>query len=160
MRHTEWFKERVGSDSINAAAGKTGLVQKTLDNQLKRGTLPAESVIKISRAYNYNPVQGLIDTEYLAVDEAQGEVKIVNWADVSDVALCEQILYRTKLADKEGRATVLTEPLNDETANRVLEEAATEPPVILKGVDTPPEGVRLNRAALNPGYRWDAETDQ
>lgn len=166
MKHNEWFTERVGTDSVNAAAKKSELPQASLFTHLKRGTLPAESVIKISRAYDYNPVQGLVDTGYLAIDEAQGEVKIVNWDDVSDVALCEQILYRTKLADKEGRATVLSEPLNDETTERVLKEAAKEERPTLRAVQTPVRGIPVIEevdperfAANETDYDIDAEIE-
>lgn len=166
MKHNEWFTERVGDASILGAATKSGLSQATLNRQLKAGTLPAESVIKISRAYGYNPVQGLVDTGYLEIDEAQGEVKIVNWDDVSDVALCEQILYRTKLANAEGRATVLAEPLDDEVTERVLKEAAKEKRPVLKAVQTPVGGIPVieeadpeKYAALKVDYDIDAEIE-
>lgn len=41
-----------------------------------------------------------------------------------------------------------------------LGDCAPEEKAEIVSLYTPPEGVRLNRAALNPGYRWDAETDQ
>lgn len=124
MEHNEWFNERVGTDSVNAAAKTAGLAQATLDGQLKRGSLPAESVIKIARAYDYNPVQGLVDTGYLDALEAQGKIAIINWEDVTDAELCKELLDR---CDPDGTLSRETwdGPLDDDAITEIEGAAPT-----------------------------------
>lgn len=128
MKHTDWFYERVGTDSVNAAAGKSGVIQRTLARQLEVGTLPAESVIKISRAYGYSPIQGLVDTGYLNATESRGGVTVINWADVSDADLLGELLRRT---DSDGTlpSSLWDAPLDDEAVATVHELAFPNGPV-------------------------------
>lgn len=126
MKHTKWFEERVAGDSVNAAAGLAGLDQATLNRQLKRGSLPAESVIKISRAYGYSPIQGLVDTGYLNITESRGGVTVINWDSVSDADLLGELLRRT---DSDGvlPSSLWDNPLDDETVGTLHQFSSLNP---------------------------------
>jgi hypothetical protein len=163
MEHNEWFTKRTDGDSINAAATKAEMPQNTLNRQLKAGALPAESVIKISRAYNYNPVQGLVDTGYLDPLEAQGELKIINWSDVTDAELCKELLDR---CDPDGTLSRQTweGPIDDNAITEIYGAAPTHKTQLMTATPPPqsqvPSKDDVTLAAKAPGYNANEETDQ
>ena len=146
MTHDDWFQNLTAGDSINAAAKRAVLEQGTLNRQLKRGMIPAESVIALARAYGVNPVQALVDTGYLTKDEATGEVHVINWSELPDTDLLRELLRRAEDGSR------ILEPLNEETVEMI--------------VSTPPSGIPLrvvetfDVAAKAPGYRANLEEDQ
>lgn len=124
--HTEWFEEVTSGDSVNLAARKSGIIQKTLAGQLKRGTIPAESVIKLCRAYGKPVVQGLVDTGYLSATEANGGVTVINWGDVKDAELLKELLRRI---DSDGLlpGSIWEAPLDDNTTGTLINIATGKP---------------------------------
>lgn len=149
MKHTEWFERLASGDSVNAAAAKTGIVQTTLNNQIKKGVIPAESVIRLARAYNVPPVQALVDTEYLGPEEAEGDIQIINWDQVTDAQMLDELLRRV---DPDG---LLSRPLNEDTIEEAQRQAAEDGPATITATNV----YRLDVAAKEmPG--WKDETDQ
>ncbi len=73
MKHDAWIRSLPGKPSITAAARAAGIQKTTLIRQLDRGTVSAENVIEIARAYDVSPVDALVTTGHLRADE----VKIV-----------------------------------------------------------------------------------
>lgn len=160
MTHNEWFEKRVGGNSVNAAARKSGIVQTTLDGQLKRGSLPAESVIKISRAYGYSPVQGLVDTGYLKAEEARGGVTVTNLEELSDFELLDVLIGRV---DGDGVLpdSIWNKPLDSGTISEIHEKATGLRAVRDENMSEPP--ARFNPEALGMASQKDysgEETEQ
>lgn len=118
MTHREWFKETVGDDSVNVAAKKAGVQQSTLNRQLTRGTIPAESVIMIARVYTGNPIQALVDTGYITTQEAQESLTIIDWHTASEADLTRELLRRV---DTTG---IINQPLDGDGVRRVVDESS------------------------------------
>lgn len=67
--HENWFSRTTGNASGRAAADRAGIPPATLNRQLSRGHLTAETVIAIARGYDVHPVGALVATGYLTEDE-------------------------------------------------------------------------------------------
>lgn len=149
MRHNEWFEGITNADTIAAAAKRAGLPHNSLGRQLDKGVIPAESVIRLARAYNVPPVQALVDTEYLGPEEAEGDIQIINWTDVTDAQMLDELLRRV---DPDG---LLSRPLNEDTIEEAQRQAAEDGPATITATNV----YRLDVAAKEmPG--WKDETDQ
>lgn len=70
--HAQWFQHITGHSSGRAAAQRAGLWPATLNRQLNRGELTAETVIAIARAYNHAPTTALAETGFLTPEEITG----------------------------------------------------------------------------------------
>lgn len=68
--HKNWYTQLVGDTTERSVAIKAGITTSTLNRQLKAGTLSAENVILIARAYGANPVAALTTTGYITAAEA------------------------------------------------------------------------------------------
>lgn len=113
MEHEEWLTKTTRGASVNAAANRAKIVQRTLARQIERGKIDAESVIKIAVAYSENPVHALVDTDYL---EAKYAVKVspeVALRLVSEEALADEVLRRMKIGVSTN--SPLTTPLDEIT---------------------------------------------
>lgn len=61
----------VTEDSINAIAQRLGVAQSNLNRQINGKTpMPAETVVKIARAYGVNPIPGLVEQGLISASEA------------------------------------------------------------------------------------------
>ena len=61
-----WLRT-ITTDSQNELSRKVGIPERTLYNQIRKGRLSAENVLKIAEVYNIHPLRALIDNGY--VDE-------------------------------------------------------------------------------------------
>lgn len=123
--HIEWLESVAGGDSPNAVATKAEMYAATLAKQIKRGTLPAETVIKISREYGVNPTQALVDTGYLRPDAAKGKVEINNLGAASDHDLALEMLRRIDSGKSLGE--LWDAPLSDKTLSRRMAKESVAP---------------------------------
>lgn len=72
MNAKDWLDRLTDDASVNAAAQKAGVPQKTLDTQLRSHTgLKPDMVVKIARAYGASPVAALVDLELITEAEAR-----------------------------------------------------------------------------------------
>ena len=156
MKHTDWFNARAAADSVNAAAGKADLKQQTLSRHLRDGVLPAESVIKISRAYDYNPIQGLVDTGYLNAVEMGEGVTLVTLRDASDHDLLAEMLRRIDTG--KDLAELWMRPLDDEFVEEIA-EGAGKPRLRIVSDEEIREAANGDVAAKTDPT-WELETDQ
>lgn len=79
MNMKEWL-DRI-APSTNAAAVESGMTTSTLARQLaSRDGLPAETVIRIARAYGESAVEALVELGFLAPDEVSRGVDRVDVA--------------------------------------------------------------------------------
>lgn len=67
--HKEWFENLTKNASGRAAADLAGISPATVNRQLARNTLSAETVIALARAYGRSPVRALLETGYLLPEE-------------------------------------------------------------------------------------------
>lgn len=68
--HNEWFEKLTQNSSGRAAADKADISPATMNRQLARGTLSAETVIALARAYGRPPVRALLETGYIFPEES------------------------------------------------------------------------------------------
>lgn len=67
--HKEWFEALTENASGRAAADLADIAPATMNRQLARNTLSAETVIALARAYGRSPVRALLETGYLRPEE-------------------------------------------------------------------------------------------
>ena len=115
MKHAEWLNQTTNADSVNAAASKAKIIQRTLSRQIERNHISAENVIAIAEAYNVHPVRALVDTEYLDEKYARTVDPVSAIRMVSEEQLANEALRRMKLGVKTD---VLTTDINDLAARR------------------------------------------
>jgi hypothetical protein len=73
MDHKEWLKVATDGASFREVGRKIGVSDSVISQQLRRGRLLSETVIAICRAYDQSPIQGLVSTGYLTLDEVDLE---------------------------------------------------------------------------------------
>ena len=115
MNNSEWLEKVTNNASVNAAANRAGIVQRTLSRQVERGEISAENVIAIAEAYDVHPVRALVDTEYLDEEYARTVDPVSAIRMVSEEQLANEVLYRMKLGLK---TSALTTGIDDLAARR------------------------------------------
>lgn len=102
--HTTWFN-RTTNTSGRQAAIKAGLPIATVNRQLGRDELSAETVIAIARAYGQSPIGALISTGYLNEDETKGIGIEDALKFASDQALIHQLAMRVNDNESHWQGT-------------------------------------------------------
>lgn len=115
MEHIEWLDRTLGNDSRRHAASLIGMPTRTFATQVKKGVLPAETVIAVSIAYDIHPVRALVDTGYLDEQWAQAVDPATALRQVSEDDLADEVLRRMKLP---GSHKVFQTPVSDLDAER------------------------------------------
>lgn len=99
-KNTNWYTQLVGDNTERAVALKAGITASTINRQLKKGTLSAENVILIARAYGANPVAALTTAGYITAAEAT-----TNLGDIAqllpDRDLIAELARRSYLSSQE-----------------------------------------------------------
>lgn len=117
-KHVQWYKRLTDGDTERTAALKAGVTTSTLNRQLAKGSLGAEVVILLSRAYGENPVMGLAATGYLTSDEATG----LKAGDISELLTDQQMIRALALridADPEAWFGTFGELADEEPENEL-----------------------------------------
>lgn len=105
MNNSEWLEKVTNSASVNAAANRAGIVQRTLSRQVERGEISAENVIAIAIAYGAHPVRALVDTGYLDEKYARTVDPMTALRSVTEGQLADEVLRRMKLGLKTDEFT-------------------------------------------------------
>lgn len=71
MNMRDWILSLPGSPLPTQAATAAGIDISTISRQLKRNHISAENVIKLCKAFDKSPIDGLIETGYLSPTDAQ-----------------------------------------------------------------------------------------
>lgn len=103
-----WFRDTVGDHSINAVAQRSGLVQGTLNRQLKEGRLSPEATVAIARAYGVDVLDALVTQGLLAAADLRQHGVRAALEDATDEQIADLVLARMK----EGRGQVFNEPIS------------------------------------------------
>lgn len=69
MAHRKWLTALIAPDSLRKAAQRIGKAPSTILRQIDHDGLTAEVVIDLCRAYDYSPIDGLVETGYLQIYE-------------------------------------------------------------------------------------------
>ena len=105
MNNSEWLEKVTNNASVNAAANRAGIVQRTLSRQVERGEISAENVIAIAIAYGAHPVRALVDTGYLDEKYARTVDPMTALRSVTEDQLADEVLRRMKRGLKTGEFT-------------------------------------------------------
>lgn len=125
MNHIEWLDQTLGDDSRRHAASLIGMPTRTFATQVKKGTLPAETVIAVAAAYKVHPVRALVETEYLDPRWAETVDPITALRQVSEEDLADEVLRRMKIP---GTHEVLDTPVDELDARRAEKSNDRVPP--------------------------------
>lgn len=115
MNNSEWLEKVTNNASVNAAANRAGIVQRTLSRQVERGEISAENVIAIAIAYGAHPIRALVDTGYLDEKYARTVDPMTALRSVTEDQLADEVLRRMKRGLKTD---VLTTDINDLASRR------------------------------------------
>lgn len=105
MNNSEWLEQVTNNASVNAAANRAGIVQRTLSRQVERGEISAENVIAIAIAYGAHPVRALVDNGYLDEKYARTVDPMTALRSVTEDQLADEVLRRMKLGLKTSALT-------------------------------------------------------
>ncbi|MBD3689846.1 hypothetical protein H8R18_01155 [Nanchangia anserum] len=159
-----WYRRVADGMTVNAVATAADMTQSTLDRQIKRGNIPAPSVIAIARGLDLNPVSALVECGYLAAEEVAGDVQIIDWTTVSDSELCAEVLRRIK--DAPADRDEATDDTDNATETEDVEDTAPARPLTI--VEDRADRVSPSQrpgydpeklAALAPGYSIEEERE-
>lgn len=95
----EWLKDNAVGFSFSGAAERSGLTVSTVRRHLmdegKIGSAP-ETIVAICRAYNLNPVEGLIEWGLFDLEEAEGHLDAVQFSNRIDNAPLPELFARIR----------------------------------------------------------------
>lgn len=94
MDTVTWFREVTGGDSVNAAAKAAGINQPTLARQINAGTISPENVVAVARAYNADPIEGLIIAGLITEAEVRAHGADVLLAALDDRIIANEVWRR------------------------------------------------------------------
>ena len=141
MDNSNWVMTLIGADSLREAGRKIGASSSTISRQLERGKLQPETVIALCRAYGRSPVDGLVETGYLTVE------------DTASKASTSMALRRYSI---EERWNSIADEVNGASTRVVVgglprfEEIGIDfvgPPIDIPGKDSPPGGGSVDKPA-------------
>ncbi|WEV74081.1 hypothetical protein OZX74_00440 [Bifidobacterium sp. ESL0798] len=67
-----WLRRITHDDSINSIAKRTNIPYATLYKRFQSDELATSEIITIARCYGINPINALVDTGVISIDEAAG----------------------------------------------------------------------------------------
>lgn len=154
MEMKEWLDDV--APSVNAAAGEIGMTTSTLARQLaSRDGLPAETVIRIARAYGRPPVEALVELGFLDAGEvSQGIDRVevsVALARATEKDLLREIgarLDRNDSGPREVDAQATGIPLPSRARGK--EKSPGEEPAARAAQKRRPKGERIDVGGTEP----------
>lgn len=99
---SQWVAQTIGSDSWRAVAEKLHTTHSTIQRRLKNHE--ADAVVEIARAYEANPIPGLIAAGTITRADAMAFAGKYTADDLTDVELAQIIVER--LEAHEARASI------------------------------------------------------
>ncbi len=105
----EWYRSLVGEGAtVNAVAERAGVVQTTLNRQVKAGALSHETVVALARAYRADVLDGLVASGLITHEDIKAHAVQTALGAASDVDLASEIMKRA-----ERGSPTLSGPLAD-----------------------------------------------
>lgn len=107
MESKQWYEKTVRDSTVNAVAAKSGLVQSTLNRQVRSGALTAETVVAVARAYGADVLEALVACGLITRDEIRAHGIKAALEDALEIELAAEVMRRA-----EGRhSPVLEAPI-------------------------------------------------
>ena len=160
MEHTEWLKAIAGTDSARTISKKSGVPNRTVLNQMDKGTISAENVIKIAEGYGKSPVRALVNTGYLDEEWAQSvDPETAIW-QLTEEQIAEHVLERMKLP---GTHQSFETPVDELAARRTSPPESTTAATTEQGTDedtTPPVRTEGYDPLRHVAYSGEDEDEQ
>ena len=115
MDAVTWMSAVTDGDSINAVANRTGMIQTTLNRQVRGGALTPETVVAIARAYGAPVLPGLVACGLITEAEAALKERASEVEEVLATATDRQIINSVlaRLAGGAELHAMLTAPLDE-----------------------------------------------
>ncbi|QOH55217.1 helix-turn-helix domain-containing protein [Rhodococcus rhodochrous] len=96
----QWVRQTVGDASLRKVAAEAGISQATLARQIREGTLTAESVVKIARAYGVSVADGLQAIGVLTEEDVLPISVEKALQEATDEQLADEVLRRMKAGNE------------------------------------------------------------
>ncbi len=96
----QWIRQTVGDASLRKVAAEAGISQATLARQIREGTLTAESVVKIARAYGVSVADGLQAIGVLTEEDVLPISVEKALQEATDEQLADEVLRRMKAGNE------------------------------------------------------------
>ncbi len=90
------------SASVNAVASKSGVVQTTLNRQVKANALTAETVVAVARAYHADVLNALVACGLITRDEIRAYGVRATLREALDIELADEIVRRCRSRDLDS----------------------------------------------------------
>lgn len=124
----QWIRDTVGDASIRKVAAEADLNHTTLARQIREGTLTAESVVKIARAYGVSVADGLQAIGVLTQEDVLPVSIEKALQEASDEQLADEVLRRMKAGSE-----IYDRPISEVGTVHAFEPR--QPDVTLKDLD-------------------------
>lgn len=151
IKHQKWFRDLVDEATERFAAERAGITTSTLNRQLKAGTLSAENVIALARAFQSCPVKALAQTGYLTIEETTGRAAEATAQLLSGRELIRELARR--IDDEPGAWVGTFDEVLDaskvdslDARRKAAHDAAVDDDVILDGIKAEREPVAAQEA--------------
>ena len=96
MTSMEWYRRVVGDATVNAVAARAGVVQTTLNRQVKVGRLAPETAVAIARAYGVDVIDGLLACGLLTEEDVRRHGIVPVLEDATDDEIAEEVMRRLR----------------------------------------------------------------
>ena len=104
----EWYTATTGNDTVNAVATKANVNQPTLARQLKQGRIGHRLIVAIARAYDADPIDGLVASGLITAEDLRKRGVRAMITDLTDRELTDEV-WRRLVAGTAGPE--FTDPL-------------------------------------------------
>jgi hypothetical protein len=101
---SDYFLRTTRARSVRAMAAKAGMEQTTLNRQLK-GTISAETVVALCRAYDLDFADAFVAAGYITDEEANRLGARIGLAAFTDLELAREIVRRIENGDAGSALT-------------------------------------------------------
>lgn len=94
MDAMSWYQDVTNGDSVNAVALKAGLIQSTLNRQVRAEALAPESMVAIARAYGSDVLDALMVAGLITREDIRAHGARVTLRDVLDAEIAGEVSRR------------------------------------------------------------------
>ncbi len=109
MDISQWYRETVQDDSINAAAARAGIQQTTLNRQVRSGKFTAETVVALARGYRVDIIEALVTLGLFTYRDLRLPSLKATLADATDQDIVDEVARRIARTSETHEA--LDEPI-------------------------------------------------
>ena len=101
----EWYRSTVGDDSENAVATKAQIHQRTLNGQRRKGSLSAETVVAVAKAYGRDVLDALVVCGLITEEDIRRHGIRESLASATDEEIANEVYRRLVDGSASGDLT-------------------------------------------------------